>query len=55
MQQGIDWLLTAVSDHPLLLEVFTEATEDEQSLRTYYQELSDRYSQHSNSFSNSGN
>ena len=36
MQQGVDWLLTADSHCPLLLEVFTDATEDERVMKDYY-------------------
>ena len=37
MQQSIDTLLYIDSDRPVLLEVFTDAQTDEQSLKTYYQ------------------
>jgi 2-succinyl-5-enolpyruvyl-6-hydroxy-3-cyclohexene-1-carboxylate synthase len=40
MQQGIDWLLTTESSRPLLLEVFTDAAEDERVYRDYYRSLS---------------
>lgn len=33
MQDGINWLLTTESNRPLLLEVFTDASEDERVLR----------------------
>jgi 2-succinyl-5-enolpyruvyl-6-hydroxy-3-cyclohexene-1-carboxylate synthase len=36
MQRGIDWLLSADSDRPLLLEVATDASADEQVLSGYY-------------------
>ena len=39
MQQGIEWLLHTSSDRPLLLEAFTDATEDERAFKTYYQSL----------------
>ena len=39
MQQSIDTLLYIDSDRPVLLEVFTDAQTDEQSLKTYYQFL----------------
>jgi hypothetical protein len=35
MQQGIDWLLTTKSEHPLLLEVLTDAPADEQVYREF--------------------
>ena len=40
MQQGIDWLLTAESEHPLLLEVLTDDVADERVYRDYYHSLS---------------
>ena len=40
MQQGIDWLLTAESEHPLLLEVLTDDVVDERVYRDYYHSLS---------------
>ena len=40
MRQGIDTLLNIKSDRPVLLEVFTDATEDEQAFRDYYRSLS---------------
>ena len=39
MQQGIDTLLYIESDRPVLLEVFTDATEDERVYKDYYQTL----------------
>ena len=39
MRQGVDWLLTTESPHPLLLEVFTDASVDEQVYRLYYKSL----------------
>ena len=36
MQQGIDNLLTIDSDHPVLLEVFTDPAEDERVFKDYY-------------------
>ena len=36
MQDGIDRLLQEQSDHPMLLEVFTDAAEDERVLKDYY-------------------
>jgi len=36
MQQGIDWLVTTESHHPLLLEVLTNAAEDEQVYKAYF-------------------
>ena len=39
MQHGIDRLLTAPSDRPLLLEVFTDASEDERVYKAYLHEL----------------
>jgi len=36
LQEGIDWLLQTASEHPLLLEVLTDAAADEQALRGYY-------------------
>ncbi|MBO6143787.1 MAG: 2-succinyl-5-enolpyruvyl-6-hydroxy-3-cyclohexene-1-carboxylic-acid synthase [Prevotella sp.] len=40
MQQGIDALLHVESDRPVLLEVFTNAEEDERVYRDYYRSLS---------------
>ena len=40
MQQGISWLLTADESSPLLLEVATNATEDELTLKEYYRKCS---------------
>jgi 2-succinyl-5-enolpyruvyl-6-hydroxy-3-cyclohexene-1-carboxylate synthase len=39
MQQGIDTLLYIESDRPVLLEVFTDAAQDEQALKDYYRSL----------------
>jgi len=39
LQQKIAWLLHAQSEHPLLLEVFTDAAEDERVFRDYYHSL----------------
>ena len=39
MQQGIDWLFQTESEHPLLLEVLTDASEDERAFRDYYRSL----------------
>ena len=39
MQQGIDTLLYIESDRPVLLEVFTDASEDERVFRDYYRSL----------------
>ena len=39
MQQGIDTLLYIESDCPVLLEVFTDPTEDERAFRDYYRKL----------------
>ena len=39
MRLGIDTLLNIKSDRPVLLEVFTDATEDEQAFRDYYRSL----------------
>ena len=39
LQTGIDTLLYIDSDHPALLEVFTDVLTDEQTLKTYYQVL----------------
>ncbi len=36
MQQGMEWLLQTKSEHPLLLEVLTDAGADEQAYRAYY-------------------
>ena len=35
MQQGIDWLVTTESEHPLLLEVLTDAAADVQAYKTW--------------------
>ena len=37
VQKGIDTLLFIESDHPVLLEVFTDAAQDEQAFRIYYE------------------
>ena len=39
MQQGISTLLNIESDHPVLLEVFTDAAEDERVFKDYYKTL----------------
>ena len=39
MQQGIDNLLNTESDHPVLLEVFTDPAEDERVFKDYYKSL----------------
>ncbi|WP_028904514.1 2-succinyl-5-enolpyruvyl-6-hydroxy-3-cyclohexene-1-carboxylic-acid synthase [Prevotella sp. P6B4] len=39
MQQGIDSLLNKKSTRPVLLEIFTDAAEDERVIKTYYQIL----------------
>lgn len=39
MQKGIETLLSLDSDRPVLLEVFTDASEDECAYRLYYQQL----------------
>jgi 2-succinyl-5-enolpyruvyl-6-hydroxy-3-cyclohexene-1-carboxylate synthase len=39
MQKGIDWLLQTESEHPLLLEVLTDAEEDERVFKEYYHTL----------------
>ena len=39
MQKGIDSLISLESDRPVLLEVFTDASEDECAYRLYYQQL----------------
>ena len=36
LTQGLDWLTTHQADHPLLLEVFTDAETDAEVLRNYY-------------------
>ncbi len=38
MQEGIDWLLHTESEHPLLLEVLTDASEDERVFKDYYKD-----------------
>ena len=40
MRQGIDTLLSMESQHPVLLEVFTDASEDERVFKDYYHSLS---------------
>ncbi len=39
MQDGIDRLLSAQGNRPVLLEVFTDAAEDEQAYKAYYRSL----------------
>ena len=39
MQQGIDTLLNTESQRPVLLEVFTDASEDERVFKDYYHSL----------------
>ena len=39
VRQGVDLLLNADSDRPMLLEVFTNADDDERAYRAYYQSL----------------
>ena len=39
MQQGIEWLMHTESNRPLLLEVFTDAAEDERVFKAYYHSL----------------
>ena len=39
MQQGLDTLIDMESDRPVLLEVFTDATEDERVFKNYYRRL----------------
>ena len=39
MQQGLDTLIDMESDRPVLLEVFTDATEDERVFKDYYRRL----------------
>jgi 2-succinyl-5-enolpyruvyl-6-hydroxy-3-cyclohexene-1-carboxylate synthase len=36
LQRGIDWLLQTKSEHPLLLEVLTDARDDERAYKDYY-------------------
>lgn len=36
LHEGIDWLIETKSEHPLLLEVLTDVTADEQVYREYY-------------------
>ena len=40
MQKGIVTLLSKESDTPVLLEVFTDASEDERVFRNFYRSLS---------------
>ena len=40
MQQGVDTLLHMKSEHPVLLEVFTDAAEDERVYKDYFRSLS---------------
>ena len=37
MQQGVDTLFNIKSQRPVLLELFTDAAEDERSFRAYYE------------------
>ena len=39
MQKGVDTLLYIENDRPVLLEVFTNADEDERMMREYFQSL----------------
>jgi 2-succinyl-5-enolpyruvyl-6-hydroxy-3-cyclohexene-1-carboxylate synthase len=39
LRQGIDTLLSVESDRPVLLEVFTDALEDERAYKNYLQSL----------------
>ena len=39
MQKGLDTLLNIESDSPVLLEVFTDAAEDERVFKDYYKTL----------------
>ena len=39
MQEGINWLMKTDSEHPLLLEVVTDAAIDAQEFRSYYASL----------------
>ena len=39
MQKGIDSLISLESDRPVLLEVFTDASEDESAYRLYFKQL----------------
>lgn len=39
MRQGIDWLMHTESEHPLLLEVFTDADADSNEYRKFFNEL----------------
>ena len=41
MQAGVRWLLTEQADRPLLLEVFTDAGEDERAFKAYYHSLAE--------------
>ena len=40
MQQGVDTLLHLDSERPVLLEVFTDAAEDERVYKEYFRSLS---------------
>ena len=40
MQQGVDTLLNMESERPVLLEVFTDASEDERVYKDYFRSLS---------------
>ena len=42
MQNGIDALINSKSDRPVLLEVFTDAAEDERAFKEYYASLNDK-------------
>lgn len=42
MQKGIDTLINSRSDRPVLLEVFTDAAEDERAFKEYYASLNDK-------------
>jgi 2-succinyl-5-enolpyruvyl-6-hydroxy-3-cyclohexene-1-carboxylate synthase len=39
VQQGVETLLYIESERPVLLEVFTDPTEDERAFRDYYGKL----------------
>ena len=39
LRAGIDTLLNIESDRPVLLEVFTDAADDEQVYRDYYKDI----------------
>jgi 2-succinyl-5-enolpyruvyl-6-hydroxy-3-cyclohexene-1-carboxylate synthase len=40
LQQGLDTLLYIENDHPVLLEVFTDPSEDERVFRDYFSDIS---------------